>query len=62
LLNVFLQIANKLGTKKKSARQTLSYDNESWTIRGPDERNVISAELLFVKTAGYTLSVIKEIM
>jgi hypothetical protein len=29
---------------------------------GPDEINVISAEVHFMRTAGYTLSVMKAIM
>jgi hypothetical protein len=33
----------------------LSYGSEAWTIRGTDDRTLISAEMRFLKrTAGYT--------
>jgi hypothetical protein len=39
---------------KTLARPVLSYGNEAWTIRRTDERRLISAEMRFLRTAGYT--------
>jgi hypothetical protein len=40
---------------KTLARLVLSYGSEAWTIRRPDERRLISAEMRFLRrTAGYT--------
>jgi hypothetical protein len=36
------------------ARPVLSYGSEAWTIRRTDERRLISAEMCFLRTAGYT--------
>jgi hypothetical protein len=32
----------------------LSYRSEAWTIRRTDDRRLISAEMRFLRTAGYT--------
>jgi hypothetical protein len=37
------------------ARPTLTYDSESWTIRINDRKRLISAEMRFIRTLGYTL-------
>jgi hypothetical protein len=37
------------------ARPTLAYGSESWTIRSNDRKRLISAEMRFTRTLGYTL-------
>jgi hypothetical protein len=41
---------------KTLARPVLSHGSEAWTIRRNDERILISAEMCFMRTAGYTRS------
>jgi hypothetical protein len=43
----------RTGIYKTLARPVLSYGSEAWTIR-TDERRLISAEMHFLRTAGYT--------
>jgi hypothetical protein len=39
---------------KTLARLVLYYGSEAWTIRRTNERRLISAEMCFLRTAGYT--------
>jgi hypothetical protein len=39
---------------KTLARPVLSYGSEAWTVRRTDDRRLISAEIRFPRTAGYT--------
>jgi hypothetical protein len=44
----------RIYTRKTLARPVLSYGSEAWTIKRTDERRLISAEMRFLRTAGYT--------
>jgi hypothetical protein len=41
---------------KTLSRSTLFYSNESWTVRTPDKKRLISTEMHFIRALGWILS------
>lgn len=45
---------------KARAKPTLSYGSESETVRVTDQRRLVSAEVLFMRTVGHNFSVLHK--